>query len=97
MTNSLFIIKRIRVPIYSTLWYEPYHRVVGTKSPGLQTQKAVQFLSDELHSLLYSAGLKFLRTYFFFFQSLVISSSVLPFVSGTSFHTKRAAATQIIP
>ena len=32
-----------------------------------------------------------------FFQSLVISSKVLPLVSGTSFHTKMAAMIQITP
>lgn len=40
------------------------------------------------------------QPYFLFllsFHSLVMSSSVLPFVSGTSFQTNRAAATQMIP
>lgn len=32
-----------------------------------------------------------------FFQSLLISSNVFPFVSGTQRHTKIAAATQIMP
>lgn len=35
--------------------------------------------------------------YLFFFQSLLISSSVFPFVSGTQRQTKMAAVTQIIP
>ena len=35
--------------------------------------------------------------YLFFFHSLLISSNVLPFVSGTQRQTKIAAATQIIP
>ena len=35
--------------------------------------------------------------YLFFFQSLLISSSVFPLVSGTQRQTKRAAATQMIP
>ncbi len=35
--------------------------------------------------------------YLFFLQSLLMSSKVLPFVSGTQRHTKIAAATQIIP
>ena len=33
----------------------------------------------------------------YFFQSLFISSKVLPLVSGTIFHTKIAAITQITP
>lgn len=32
-----------------------------------------------------------------FFQRRVISSKVFPFVSGTIFHTNRAASTQITP
>lgn len=35
--------------------------------------------------------------YFFFFQRLLMSSRVLPLVSGTSFHTNSAAATQMMP
>lgn len=35
------------------------------------------------------------KDYFLFFQSADISSRVFPFVSGTSFHTKIAAMTQI--
>ncbi len=37
------------------------------------------------------------RDYLSFFQSFVISSSVLPLVSGTSFHTNTAATMQITP
>lgn len=35
--------------------------------------------------------------YFFFFQRLLMSSRVLPLVSGTSFHTNSAATTQMMP
>ncbi len=50
------------------------------------------------HSLLFSHYFSVITHHFLrFFHRLVMSSSVLPFVSGTSFHTKTAATTQMMP
>lgn len=42
-------------------------------------------------------GIKITRVDYSLRQSLLISSRVFPFVSGTSFHTKIAARIQITP
>lgn len=42
-------------------------------------------------------GMKITRVDYSLRQSLLISSRVFPFVSGTSFHTKIAARIQIAP
>ena len=60
------------------------------KEPGTARSCAVNIINeaDQRVSLVF---------YHFFFQSLVISSRVLPLVSGTHFQTKMAAAMQMQP
>ena len=79
----------------TTLWYKPYHPVVASKAERFKRKRSCNSFRTARPFMF--CRMRFLQTYFLFFQSLVISSRVLPFVSGTSFHTKIAATTQIIP
>ena len=70
----------------------------GSANVGILYQKAAK---KGTHSVCTMCPMKKvienLFSYFSFFQSFDISSRVLPFVSGTSFHTNTAARTQITP
>ncbi len=49
------------------------------------------------HCVCVGGRIELSDSYFLFFQRLVMSSSVLPLVSGTRRSTKNAAATHIMP
>ena len=66
--------------------------VLGS-SPRRITQKKAIRLSEFLKASFFSYPLYFFRS----FHKRVMSSRVLPFVSGTNFHTKIAAMMQIAP
>ena len=70
-------------------------RPTGTPPPGRRGIEIVLINKGNLRNL--SKILKEREFYLFFLQSLLMSSKVLPFVSGTQRQTKKAAVTQMIP
>lgn len=67
------------------------------RSVGFRNYHSIFAVQNTVIQILLDSPLYRICYFFLFFHSLLMSSKVLPFVSGTSFHTKIAATTQMIP